>query len=105
MSPLSLDIPQTHANTISALTTELLHAYATHSPPQTQGCICSTLLSHGHELINAVEFQAAELGGNAHKSVLIHSSACCLRAAACTVPFMWVELLADEERILLQDLI
>lgn len=90
---------------ISSFMTEFLSAYAAHSPTRSQEFVRSALLSHGRELINAIDFQQADLAGDHHKSSLIRSGARCLRAAVCTSSALIVGTLAENERLLLRDLI
>ena len=105
---LSLLSPRTFPDqlmAISSFTTKFLSVYAARSPARSKEFVRSALLSHGRELINAVEFQQADLAGDNHKAALIQAGARCLRAAVSADSELIANMLAEDERVLLRDLI
>ncbi|KIJ40999.1 hypothetical protein M422DRAFT_780461 [Sphaerobolus stellatus SS14] len=94
-----------HSQAVRNFVTDLLSAFSERFPARTDAFTRSALLSHGRELINALEFQPGELEGETHRKNLLETGERCIRAAVCDDPHRRSALLTQEERTLLRNLL
>ncbi|KAF8528521.1 kinase-like domain-containing protein [Hysterangium stoloniferum] len=90
--------PPAFSENIRKFTMQFLGVYLRRIPPThlPRNFTHSMLVSHGRELINAVEFQKDDID-SAQAVALIHAGARCLRAAACADVKEMGEILTSDE--------